>query len=428
MLEETKDREMADSHIGTHHQLPSDSPTRRSLAFRVTMWFLILAAFAVVFFFVMTHRAAPQRAGGGPGGGGGGGGRRAAGGGGPVTLNTATVRTGDMGVYLQAIGTVTPVYTTSITPQATGPIMAVQYKEGQLVSKGDPLIQIDPRPYQAVVTTDEGVLARDQGLLAQAQMDLIRYQTAWAHNAIQKQILDDQEKLVIQDQGTVKSDQGTLESARVNLSYCSIPSPITGRVGLRLVDPGNVVEANSTTPMVVVAQLQPITVVFTIAEDSVPAVEEMLHLGKPLNVDVYDRSEQKQLGSGTLTSLDNQIDTTTGTLKLRATFPNKNLALFPNLFVNTKLRLKTLKNVTLVDASAIQHNGDESFVYLIQNNVAHLKDVKPGTTDNGVTQVLQGLNSGDVVADTGFEKLLDGSRVVVSKTVLLPSGSMGNEP
>jgi membrane fusion protein, multidrug efflux system len=425
MLEETKKREMADSHIGVLQQQPAPKAPR-SLAFRLMMWLLILGVFTIVFFFVMTHRAAPQRAGGGFGGGGGGGRRAMAGL--PVTLNTTTVHTGDMGVFLQAIGTVTPVYTTSITPQATGPITEVQYKEGQLINKGDPLIQIDPRPYQAVVTTDEGILARDQGLLAQAQMDLVRYQNAWAHNAIQKQTLDDQEKLVVQEQGTVKSDQGTLESARVNLGYTTITSPLTGRVGLRLVDPGNIVQANTTTPMVVVTQLQPITVVFTIAEDSVPEVEEELRQGKPLAVDAYDRSEQKQLGAGTLTSLDNQIDTTTGTLKLRATFPNRNLALFPNLFVNTKLRLKTLKNVTLVDASAIQHNGDESFVYVIQNNVAHLKDVKPGTTENGVSQVLQGLNSGDVVAATGFEKLLDGSHVIVSKTVLLPSNSMGNEP
>jgi membrane fusion protein, multidrug efflux system len=330
-------------------------------------------------------------------------------------------------VYLQAIGTVTPVHTISITPQATGPIVEVQYKEGQLIKQGDPLIEIDPRPYQAVVTTDEGILARDQGLLAQAQMDLERYQNAWAHNAIQKQTLDDQEKLVIQDQGTVKSDEGTLQSARVNLAYCTITSPIAGRVGLRLVDPGNIVQANSTTPMVVVAQLQPITVVFTIAEDSVPAVEAELHQGRQLEVDAYDRAEQHKLDTGTLTSLDNQIDTTTGTLKLRATFPNKDLSLFPNLFVNSRLQLKTLKGVTLVDASAIQHNGDESFVYVIQNNVAHLKDVKAGITDNGMSQVT-GLDPGDVVANTGFEKLLNGSRVVVTKTVMLPSGSLGNEP
>ncbi len=428
MLEETRKREMADSHIGVQQQFAPAPKAPRSLAFRLMMWVLILGAFAIVFFFVMTHRAAPQRAGGGGGFGGGGGGGRRAMAGLPVTLNTTTVHTGDLGVYLQAIGTVTPVYTTSITPQATGPITQINYKEGQLINKGDPLIQIDPRPYQAVVTTDEGILARDQGLLAQAQMDLARYQNAWAHNAIQKQTLDDQEKLVVQEQGTVKSDQGTLESARVNLGYTTITSPLTGRVGLRLVDPGNIVQANTTTPMVVVTQLQPITVVFTIAEDSVPAVQEELRHGKPLAVDAYDRAEQNKLGTGTLTSLDNQIDTTTGTLKLRATFPNKNLALFPNLFVNTKLRLKTLQNVTLVDASAIQHNGDESFVYVIQNNVAHLKDVKPGTTENGVSQVLEGLNPGDVVAATGFEKLLDGSHVIVSKTVILPSNSMGNAP
>jgi multidrug efflux system membrane fusion protein len=258
-------------------------------------------------------------------------------------------------------------------------------------------------------------------------MDLTRYQTAWAHNAIQKQTLDDEEKLVVQDEGTVKADQGTLAGDQVQLSYCTVTSPISGRVGLRLVDPGNIVQANSTTPMVVVAQEEPITVVFTIPEDSVGQVQAQLHQGKALSVDVYDRAEQHKLDSGVLSSLDNQIDTTTGTLKLRATFPNKTGALFPNLFVNTRLLVTTLKNVTLVDASTIQHNGDESFVFVLQNGVAHLKDVKPGITDNGTTQV-EGISAGDVVANSGFEKLLDGSRVTVSKNAILPSGSMGNEP
>ncbi len=424
MLEETKDREKINSHTGTQHLVAPEPKTHRSPVFRLVMWVLILGAFAAVFFVVMTHRAAPQRNGGGPPGGG----RRASLNGPPVTLSTTTAHTGDLGVYLQAIGTVTPVHTISITPQATGPITAIDYKEGQLVKPGDPLIQIDPRPYQAAVDTATGVLARDTGLLAQAQMDLERYQNAWAHNAIQKQTLDDQEKLVVQDEGLVKADQGTLEGDKVNLSYCTINTPIAGRVGLRLVDPGNVVQANSTTPIVVVAQLQPITVVFTIAEDSVPEVQAEMHQGRSLAVDVYDRSEQNKLGSGVLTSLDNQIDTTTGTLKLRATFPNTNGALFPNLFVNTKLLVKTLKNVTIVDASAIQHNGDLAFVYVIQNGVAHLKNVTPGITDNGMTQV-QGIQAGDVVANSGFEKLLDGSRVIISKTTILPSSSsLGNEP
>ena len=224
-----------------------------------------------------------------------------------------------------------------------------------MVHQGQQLVQIDPRPYQATVATAEGILARDQGLLAQAQMDLARYQTAWAHNAIQKQTLDDEEKLVVQDQGTVKADQGTLHLDKVQLSYCNITSPISGRVGLQLVDPGNIVQANSTTPMVVVTQLQPITVVFTIAEDSVGEVQEQMRQGKALPVDVYDRAEQNKLASGVLTSLDNQIDTTTGTLKLRATFPNKDGALFPNLFVNTKLLVKTLKNVTL--SSIFRHSA-----------------------------------------------------------------------
>jgi len=402
-------------HIGPSHQLP---PPKRSTGVRVIVWLVILALFALLFWWVMHHRAAPAATGGG---------RRAAMGG-TVNLNIATAKTGNIGVYLDAIGTVTPVYTTTIVSQVTGVISQVLYREGQLVHTGQQLIQIDPRPFQANVTTAQGNLDRDTNLLAQAEMDLKRYQDAWARNAIPKQTLDDQEKVVLQDRGTVKSDQGTLAFDQVQLGFTNIVSPINGRVGLRLVDPGNLATASSTTALAVVTQLQPITVVFTIPEDSVGPLEQQLRHGKALNVDAYDRSETTKLAVGKLEATDNQIDTTTGTLKLRAMFANKDFALFPNLFVNARLLLKTLDNVVLIPSSAIQHNGDAVYVYLIQNGVAHIHNIKPGVSEANQTQVIQGLNDGDVIADSSFEKLQDGSKIVISKARILPSNNESDAP
>jgi multidrug efflux system membrane fusion protein len=382
------------------------------------VWVVILLLFALLFWWVMHHRQAPTT---------GGGGRRAAMGG-TVTLSTETAKQGNIGVYLDAIGTVTPVYTTTIVPQVTGVISQVRYREGQMVRRGQPLIQIDPRPFQANVTTAQGQLERDTNLLAQAQMDLKRYQDAWARNAIPKQTLDDQEKIVLQDAGTVKADQGTLQFDQVQLGYTNITSPITGRVGLRLVDPGNLATASSTTtPLAVVTQIQPITVVFTIPEDSVGELQQQMRHGKALPVDALDRSDEHKLGTGSLEATDNQIDTTTGTLKLRALFKNQDGALFPNQFVNARLLLDTLQNVVLIPSSAIQHNGDVSYVFLIQNGVAHIHNIKPGVSESGMTQV-QGLNPGDVVADSSFEKLQDGSKVVISKAKILPSNNESDAP
>ncbi len=403
-----------ESHIGPDHQLP---PPKRSGLIRIVVWVVILLLFGLLFWWILTHhvQSAARPAG-----------RRGAAGA-AVTINTVTANKGSIGVYLQAIGTVTPVYTDTINAQVTGTITQVLYRESQLVHKGQPLIQIDPRPYAANVLTAQGALERDTNLLAQAQMDLKRYQDAWARNAIPKQTLDDQEKLVLQDQGTVKADQGTLQYDQTQLAFCRITSPIDGRVGLRLVDPGNLATANSTTALVVITQMQPITVVFTIPEDNVTQLQQQMRLGKPLPVDAYDRSEENKLASGKLLSTDNQIDTTTGTLKLRAIFDNKNNVLFPNLFVNARLLLKTLDNVILIPSSAIQHNGDASFVFLIQNGVAHIHNIKPGVSQGPNTEV-QGLNAGDVVADSSFEKLQDGSKVTVTKQVLLPSNSETNAP
>jgi membrane fusion protein, multidrug efflux system len=385
---------------------------------RILVWVIILVLFGLLFWWVMHRKQAPAAAGGG--------GRRGAIGG-TVTLNVRTAKKGSIGVYLDAIGTVTPVYTTTLISQVTGVITQVNYREGQLVRRGQLLIQIDPRQYEANVLAAQGALDRDTNLLAQAEMDLKRYQDAWARNAIPKQTLDDQEKLVLQDQGTVKADQGTLQFDQTQLAYTHITSPINGRVGLRLVDPGNLAVASAATALAVVTQLQPITVVFTIPEDNVSQLEQQMRKGKPLPVDALDRTNSSNLASGKLEATDNQIDTTTGTLKLRAIFANKDNALFPNQFVNARLLLQTLENVVLIPSSAIQHNGDASYVFLIQDNVAHIHNIKPGVSEASVTAV-QGLNPGDVIADSSFEKLQDGSKVTITKQVLLPANNESDAP
>jgi multidrug efflux system membrane fusion protein len=341
-----------------------------------------------------------------------------------ITVTSAAAKKGDIGVYLDAIGTVTPVYTASITSQVTGLIVGVHYTEGQRVNKGDALVDIDPRPYSATLLQAQGTLERDENVLGQAKMDLERYRSAVAGNAIAQQTVDDQEKLVLQENGTVKNDQGTVQYDQVQLDFCHITAPIAGRVGLRLVDPGNVVQAAGTVTLAVITQMEPITVIFTIPEDSLNQVEARLQKEAKLTVDAFDRAAQKKIASGTLLTLDNQIDTTTGTVKGRAVFDNKNEALFPNEFVNTRLLVSTLKAVTLIPASTIQQNGQASFVYVLQNNIAHQRAVKPGVTDAGMTQV-EGVSPGDVVANSSFDKLQDNSKVIISNQAASanPSGS-----
>ena len=244
-------------------------------------------------------------------------------------------------------------------------------------------------------------------------MDLERYREAWSRNAIAKQQMDDQEKIVLQDEGTVKNDQGTVQYDEVQVGFCHITAPISGRVGLRLVDPGNLVQSAGTVILAVITQLEPITVIFTIPEDSLGPVEVRLRAKATLAVDAFDRTALAKIASGKLLTLDNQIDTATGTVKARSVFDNKNDALFPNQFVNTRLLVNTLQGVTLIPASAIQQNGQASFVYVIQNNSAHMRAIKPGVTDGGMTQV-DGINPGDVVANSSFDKLQNNTAVVIS--------------
>ncbi len=408
------DQQSSVSHVPPASQPAGDTPIPVRKRRHWWIWVLVLLLFGLTFYWVIVHqqRSAAATTGGG--------GRRAMGGTVPVT--TATAHSGSIGIYQDAIGTVTPLNTDSITSQVTGVVTAVHYREGQMIKKGDPLIDIDARQYEAQLAQAEGTLERDQNLLAQAEMDEERYKQAWGKNAIPRQTLEDQEKLVLQDRGTIKNDEGIVAYDKVQVGYCHITSPITGRVGLRLVDPGNLVTANSTTTLVVVTQMQPITVVFTLAEDALPAVLQQTRHGQQLKVEALDRAQEGHLAAGKLTSIDNQIDTTTGTVKLRAEFDNRDGGLFPNQFVNTRLLVKTLDNQTMIPSSAIQHNGNQDFVYVIEDNKASMRTVKIGNSDKGETAILQGIKPGDVVANSSFEKLQNNSQVTLSK-VKLPSTS-----
>lgn len=374
---------------------------------RAWIWLIVLGVFALVFWWVLRHDSSPTSPTA----------ARRFGAGGPVTATAATATKGDLGVFLSAIGTVTPVYTDSIVSQVTGQVVSVHYREGQLVRKGDPLVDIYARPFEATLKQAEGTLEKDTHLLDQEKMDLARFQAALARNAIARQQAEDQEKIVLQQQGTVKSDEGAVEFDRVQLAYCHITAPITGKVGLRLVDPGNVVSANGGTALAVITQLQPITVVFTISEDNLQQVLSQLHAKQALEVQAMDRAQMKLIAKGKLLTTDNLIDTTTGTVKLRAVFDNKNNVLFPNQFVNTRLLVDTLHSVTLVDSTAIQHNGTQAFVWVIQNGTAQMRNITTGATDNNLTQVVDGLNQGEVVADSSFEKLQNGAKVNIVKQV-----------
>jgi len=331
-----------------------------------------------------------------------------------VPIATATARTGDVGVYINALGTVTPVYTATITSRVDGQITNVAYREGQMVHKRDLLIEIDPRPYQAALTQAQGTLAKDQAVLGEAKIDLDRYQQAYSRNAIAKQQLDDQEQAVKQDEGTVKQDEGTVASAATNVDYTRITAPIDGRVGLRLVDPGNIVTSGSTTPLVVITQLQPITVIFSVAEDYLPQIQKQLRSGEKMPVDAFARDQSTKLASGSLLTLDNQIDTTTGTVKLKAIFQNGDVALFPNQFVNARLLVDTQHSVVLVPTAAIQRNAQGPFVYVIKSDqTANLRNITEGTTD-GNSESVQGVQSGEVVAVNGFDKLQEGAKVAIN--------------
>lgn len=332
---------------------------------------------------------------------------------GTVPVSTGVVKKGDIGVYVEGLGTVTPTNTDSITSRVQGQIVAIHYREGQMVHKGDPLVDIDPRPYEALLTQTQGQLAKDQATMGQARIDLDRYRAALARNAISQQQVYDQEQLVKQDEGTVKNDEGAVANAQVNLDYCHITSPIDGRVGLRLVDVGNLVQANGTTPLVVVTQLQPITVIFSVAEDYLPEIQRQLRAGHRMTVEALDRTAEKLLETGYLLTIDNQVDPTTGTIKLRASFANPDSMLFPNQFVNARLLVDTQHGVNLVPTAAIQRNALGAFLYVITpEQKAAMTQITLGTSNADVTAET-GVPAGDTIAVSGFDKLQDGVKVAV---------------
>jgi len=290
-------------------------------------------------------------------------------------------------------------------------LMEVDYKEGQIVHKGDLLAVIDPRPYTAAVVQAQGQLVRDQALLENARLDLKRYAEAMSQNAIPEQTYATQQATVHQDEGTVTLDQGNLDAAKVNVDYTRITSPIDGRVGLRQLDPGNIVTANGTQALAIIAQLQPITVIFTMAEDYISEVTQQLRAGRTLTVQALDRDNSTVLGEGTVLTVDNQIDATTGTVKVRASFANKDYKLFPNQFVNAKLLVKTLSGVNIIPTAAIQRNNDVSFVYTVdEQNKVHSHNIQVATT-NGLSAAVTGVNVGDTLVTDGFDKLIENATV-----------------
>jgi multidrug efflux system membrane fusion protein len=329
-------------------------------------------------------------------------------------VGAATIGKGDIRIILNELGTVTSLDTVTVQTQINGQFTEVGFKEGQVVKKGDFLAQIDPRPYQAALEQAQGTLAHDQGLLAQAQADLKRFVTLGRQDSIAQQQLEDQRYLVQQDTGTVQTDQGTVDNAKLNLAYCHIVSPIDGQVGLRQVDPGNYIQTSSTTGIVVITQMQPMSVIFSVPQEEVPQIIQRMHSGATLSVQAYDQANVKLLATGQLATLDNLIDTTTGTLKARAMFANPDETLYPNEFVNARLLVDTMKDVVRVPVPAVQRGAPGTYVYVINaNDTVSVRVVKVGPTDGGYEAVLSGLQPGEKVVTDGTDRLSDGVKVTV---------------
>ena len=406
---------------GPSSDTPSEpkKPQKRGLLW--LLFLLIIVGVAGYTVWKVGQPAAPVAGGaGGAGkagkgkGGGGGGGRF--GGLGPVPVVVQKVGRSSIPVYLNGLGNVTAFYTVTVKSRVDGQLMNVMFKEGDQVQQGQTLIDIDPRPYQVQLQLAEATLARDSATLANARLDLERYRGALATDAIPKQQFDTQTALVAQLEGTIKQDQANIENAKLQITYAHITAPITGVVGLRLVDPGNIVHANDQGGMVVITQLQPITALFTIPEDSLPQVVQKLRSGVRLSADAYNRDNSKKLASGTLLTLDNQINSSTGTAQLKAVFDNKDNALYPQQFVNVRLLVDTLTNQMVVPNVAIQNGQQGTFVYVVDDeSKVHLKNVQVGVTTDKVSDIISGISDTDRVVIDGTDRLIEGAVVRVRK-------------
>jgi multidrug efflux system membrane fusion protein len=420
--------------IGAPAQQREDPP-QRPRSGKGWLWLLVLLAAAAAIAYYYWPKPGT---GGNPGtgnapptaGSAGRGGRGA----GITPVVAARTKKGDIAVYVEALGNVTALSTVTIKSRVDGQLMEVKYKEGDIVQKGAPLVEIDTRPYQAALEQAEGALLRDQALLDNANVDLSRYAGLLKQNAIPEQQYATQKALVAQEEGVVKNDQGQIDAAKVNLVYCHIASPITGRVGLRLVDPGNIVHATDSTGLIVVTQIQPISVVFTIPEDKLQSVLPRYFAGQKLSVEAWDRDAgtfsdmRKKIATGTLATIDNEIDQTTGTLRLRANYPNTDGKLFPNQFVNVRLLVETKHGVVLIPSGAVQITTDNKYVYLVKpDNTVTVRNITAGTTEGDQTEVVSGLDAGDVVVMQGVDKLNEGSKVVVTIAGEQPAGGRGGQ-
>jgi len=362
--------------------------------------FLVLLCLAAVVWWTR-QGSGPQQ---------GGGGRNGA----PMSIVPEVVGKGDIGINLNALGTVTSLATVTVRTQISGYLMRVVFKEGDEVKKGDLLAEIDSRPYEATLAQAKGQLARVEAMLKGAQVDLTRYQGLAAQNAVPHQTLDTQIALVAQDQGTVEADKAAVKSAEVNLQYTRIVSPLDGRVGLRQVDQGNYVTPGDANGLVVITQLQPISVLFTVPEDNLQAISKRIQSGAVLPATALDRSGANKIADGTLQTFDSQIDQTTGTIKLRAQFPNEDRALFPNQFVNIRLLLDTHKDVTTISTAGVQRGVPGTFVYLISDDsTVSVRPVQLGITDGDRVEVLSGLKPGERVVIDGADKLRDGAKIII---------------
>ncbi|WP_322086696.1 MdtA/MuxA family multidrug efflux RND transporter periplasmic adaptor subunit [Burkholderia sp. BCC1999] len=342
----------------------------------------------------------------------------------PQPVQVATATQGEMPIVLSALGTVTPLANVTVKTQLSGYLQSVSFQEGQIVKKGDVLAQIDPRPYQVSLENAEGTHARDSALLATARLDLKRYQTLLSQDSIAAQTVDTQASLVKQYEGAVKTDQAAIDSAKLNLTYARITAPVSGRVGLRQVDPGNYVTAGDTNGLVVITQLQPMSVIFTTSEDNLPQILKQVNAGQKLSVTAYNRNNTVPLETGSLATLDNQIDTSTGTVKLRANFDNKEGMLFPNQFVNTRLLVDVLRNATIVPTSAVLTGSIGQFVYVVKpDNTVTVRKVTIGPVDGERTSIVSGVALGERVVTDGSDRLREGAKISIPADK--PKGASG---